>query len=501
MNRITARIGNTMVCPTSSQYDMHGVKKEGNSYFTTTQTASTRAVTVIAENESNQVNCDCSKAITKVVLNLSKVEMSVENLIGALYTIYNEGTPPIVARALLAPVMLGVASVVYAQIHYVVQSAERAIAGNQDQNTTNNNNIVTRKHQLQALASLLSSIMEGIKYYFTVFAIYQDSLPTRIAAVCAGVQRGTSFFMTKGHSTTDIPIGNTAIGSAWYGAVTAPIVPDVISYADSTMPVVGFIIHMQAILTVASMVEDVSGIHKENPIFWTAAYALASISAMLESFIVQRSFSCDKLAKYTRENQPLIDSWKKMWFGDEEYRNPAQIVALGAKYGVNVLFALPLACLAISERTLRIVSFLLMSALPIQILSSACYISRLALVYRVFYVFIHSAPEMFKLYFNADVKDSLTKQEEMLLSLIALPLAFTLGYAVLTACGGSALKLTDKVFRSGANEQNTANEEAGLINDMPPAHPGFTQRVRGSLSEGKRLVGGFGGVVKNLIKV
>lgn len=483
-------IGKALFCNSSDKYNVYGViKPSDDNSHTETYFVNTNSI-----NNSPPLAPKVNR-LSWLLLKMSVVEMAAENFIGAVWTIYKEDANPLAAKVLLLPSVIGVGCAVYAQMHYVVQSAERAI-----QNSEGNEyaEIVNCKHELQALASLLGSTMEGLKLYFTSVILYKKNALGATLAGIAAAERFVYFIMCKGHSATDVKFGSTMVGHLWYKTMSAPFVPNFKAYAASTIPLVGFIVHTQAVLAVARLLQEKFDCNN-NYLVEIPAFTIAILSGMMEAFIGQKSFSCAKLLKSFADNSDKIQEQKLFWYGDDNSTiNCAQQLARVIKKITNTIFFVPLSCLHGAEHLLHVTTLLIMTAIPIQLLSGFIYISRMALAYNIFYTAMHSMHEMLMLYINEGAGKSMSSNEQMLLALIALPLGFSLGFAVLMACGDSALKSTNHVY--GELSQQSTKEGTEHLVPHNPQQITWKDRATGTINFGKESINGLLTEIQRLIE-
>lgn len=491
-------LGKTFFCNSSDRYDFYGVTKSSanSTQFNNDNTYFVNVGNINSSTNSSAISTPKVSKPSWLLLKMSVVEMAAENFIGAVWTIYQEGSKPLAARILLLPSMIGVGCAVYAQIHYVVQSAERALQNNGDREYAE---IVSYKHELQALASLLGSTMEGLKLYFTSVILYKRNALGTTLASAAAAERFVYFIMCKGHSATDVKFGNTMVGNLWYKTMLAPFMPNIKAYAASTIPLVGFIVHTQAILSISRMLQERFGC-QNNYLIEVPSFTVAILSGMMEAFIGQKSFSCSKLLKSFSDNSDAIEQQRLFWYGDQTSGiNNAQHLARFIKTVTNTIFFVPLSCLHGAEHLLHFSTLLIMTVIPIQVLSVFVYISRMALAYNIFYTAMHSMHEMLMLYINKDV--SMSHDEQMLLSLIALPFGFSLGFAVLMACGDSALKSTNYVYGSLSQQPQTATENMPLVSSGTTQEITWRNRVAGTINFGTESINTLWKELQQLIEI
>jgi hypothetical protein len=380
--------------------------------------------------------------MTKCLSQMCTIDMLLQNFIASVVTF--EDCKPTVAQGLLAPIAINTICMTYTQYKLIIDGFIKARAGQVSNDNTHDALLI--KHQIQALAGLLSAGETGIRWFFNIMAVVNQ--PSKLLqytlASMSGAGKGGSFLMTSGHKACDVPLGKTLIGKLVYSFLTSPVTPDVIQYITVASPAVVGVILSSAVLTIKDE------LNIENVALSSLIYTVAFFSGIM-GFLIQKCYSCDVMRKNVGNNATSVKEWNKFWYGETDNANCIQMASYAVKRFMDILTVLPLTALDIADKLLGVCCYFVLAMLPIQIIAMCQYISQPALTYWVYYQVFHNTQNLIKTYTGKDTSP-LDHEVQYLATLVALPFGIASAFTMLNLTGGEILKGTDAVYNARSTD-------------------------------------------------
>lgn len=389
-----------------------------------------------------KTNQSTAEFIAKCISQGYTIDMLLQNFIASIMTFYEEDYEPTVEQVLLIPILLNTLCMTYTQYKLVINSFIKARSAKNTEN--NSQQMLSIRHQIQALAGLLSSIETGIRWYFNIIAVFDqpDALLKSMLAGISGSGKGGSFLMVSGHAACDLPFGTTLVGKLLYGILTSPIMPDFITYIMTSTPTILGVTYFSSVTAIKENLEI------ENVVLTYSLYVLAFFVGV-NGFILQKSFGCDVIRKNVGKNITSVEEWNKFWYGESGNANALQMTAYAIKRFIDILGAIPLTAIDVTDKVLSVCCYFVLAILPIQIIALCQYVSQPALTYWVYYQVFHNTEGLIKTYTGKDT-EPLSQETQYLATIMAIPLGFASAFAVLNVTGGEILKSTNAVFNDNS---------------------------------------------------
>lgn len=393
--------------------------------------------------ESTCISKEKIESIASFLSQTCTINMLLENFIASIVTLSQNNCSTGTAQGLLTPVVINTICMTYTQYKLIIDGFIKARSGQTDVDTTQ---ALLTRHQMQAIAGLLSAIEDGVRLFFMSMVVFNQTSPTLRSTLAGliGVGKFGSFLMANGHKTCDAPFGKTYIGNVVYWFLTSPVAPDFVQYITTTMPLVGGAIFFSVIITIKDM------LNSENIAVSVSLNTLAFFSGMM-GFLVQKSYICEVINKNVNANRESITDWNKFWYGETNNANVLQMTSHVIKRIMDISMALPLATLDMANKLLSILCYFVLAILPIQLVAMCQYIAQPAFVYCIFYQVFNDTQGLVKTYIGKDTS-SLTVEMQYLLTLVcSIPLGLATSFTVLNLTGEPILKGTNSVYGSNSN--------------------------------------------------
>lgn len=350
---------------------------------------------------------------------------------------------------------------------------------------TNASQTTSAKHQTQAIIGFFSSVEAGIRWAYSVDVVVNPNISNTllkiIIAVVAGTGRGGAFFWSSGHAACDTTLGKTFTGNFLYGALTSPLMPDLVKYITVTSPAAMCVIYSSAIL------QTKEALKIENWALSSLFYTVAVFSGIM-GFLSQKGYTCDVMYNNVGKNLNCVDEWNKFWYGDEKNTTPMQKAAYATKRFIDILSALPLATLDITDRLLSICCYFVLAILPIQIIALCQYISYPTLTYWVYYQVFDNTQDLLEAYGVESTPELSAKIKFIATFTLSVLLGEAAGFTMLNVAGRHILKETNMVYNNGESMSiGTTDQTLNtlLTSQEETSQNGFKRRFYGAVAYAK----------------